>query len=55
MLYLGEDTDTEDGIACRNAERFLKALPEISLTSGLEEMPFEDEDENEDEGFHLTM
>lgn len=55
VLYLGEDTDTEDGIACRNAERFLKALPEISLTSGLEEMPFEDEDENEDEGFHLTM
>ena len=55
VLYLVEDTDTEDGIACRNAERFLKALPEISLTSGLEEMPFEDEDENEDEGFHLTM
>lgn len=42
VLYLGEDRDTEDGIACRNAERFLKALPGITLSSGLEENVSED-------------
>ncbi len=35
VLYLGEDMDTEDGIAYRNAEQFLKTLPEITLASGL--------------------
>ena len=39
VLYLGENLDTEDGIAYRNAEQFLKNLPEITLESGLEEMP----------------
>lgn len=43
VLYLGENTDTGDGIAYRNAEQFLKELPEISLTSGLEETESEDE------------
>lgn len=38
VLYLGENLDTEDGIAYRNAEQFLKDLPEITLESGLEEM-----------------
>lgn len=38
VLYLGEDMDTEDGIAYRNAERFLKKLPEVTLDSGLEEI-----------------
>ena len=42
VLYLGEDSDTKDSIAYRNAERFLKALPAISLTSGLEEGEAED-------------
>lgn len=51
VLYLGENKDTEDGIAYRNAEQFLKALPEISLTSGLEET----ESEDETEGMQLTM
>lgn len=51
VLYLGENTDTEDGIAYRNAEQFLKALPEISLTSGLEET----ESEDETEGMQPTM
>lgn len=37
VLYLGENTNTEDGIAYRNAEQFLKNLPEVSLISGLEE------------------
>ena len=46
VLYLGENKDTEDGIAYRNAEQFLKALPEISLTSGLEETESEDETED---------
>ena len=51
VLYLGENKDTEDGIAYRNAEQFLKALPEISLTSGLEEP----ESEDETEGMQPTM
>lgn len=51
VLYLGENRDTEDGIAYRNAEQFLKALPEISLTSGLEET----ESEDETEGMQPTM
>ena len=51
VLYLGENKDTEDGIAYRNAEQFLKALPEISLTSGLEET----ESEDETEGMQPTM
>ena len=51
VLYLGENKDTEDGIAYRNAEQFLKALPEISLTSGLEEI----ESEDETEGMQPTM
>lgn len=49
VLYLGEDVDTEDGIAYRNAEQFLKTLPEITLESGLEETL------SEDEGFHPTL
>lgn len=33
VLYLGEDMDTEEGIAYRNAEQFLKNLPQIELVS----------------------
>ena len=55
VLYLGKDINTSDRIAYRNAERFLQGLPEISLTSGLEETQFEDEVQDEGEGFHLTM
>jgi len=51
VLYLGEDYDGEDGIAYRNAEQFLKNLPEISLESGLEETP----DEDESSGIRPTM
>lgn len=29
VLYLGENLDTEDGIAYRNAEQFLKSLPDF--------------------------
>ncbi len=36
VLYFGENLDTEDGIAYRNAEQFLKNLPDINLESGLE-------------------
>lgn len=35
--------DSEDGIAYRNAEEFLKKLPNISLNSGLENVVSEDE------------
>lgn len=45
VLYLGEDLDTEDGIAYRNAEQFLKQLPGITLESGLEKTVSEDEDQ----------
>jgi len=38
VLYLGENMDSEEGIAYRNAEEFLKNLPQISLDSGLEEI-----------------
>lgn len=43
VLYLGENMDSEDGIAYRNAEEFLKNLPNISLNSGLENVVSEDE------------
>lgn len=36
VLYLGESMDSEEGIAYRNAEEFLKQLPKIELSSGLE-------------------
>lgn len=36
VLYLGEEIDTEDGIAYRNAEQFLSGLPAVELVSGLE-------------------
>ncbi|MDO5136305.1 MAG: AAA family ATPase [Eubacteriales bacterium] len=51
VLYLGENLDTEDGIAYRNAGQFLKQLPGITLESGLEEIASEDEDP----GFTPTM
>lgn len=51
VLYLGENMDVEDQIAYRNAEEFLKNLPTIELSSGLEEA----ESENEDQGFYPTM
>ena len=35
--------DSEDGIAYRNAEEFLKNLPNINLVSGLEHAVSEDE------------
>ena len=40
VLYMGEDMDTEEGIAYRNVEQFLKRLPHITLVSGLEETVF---------------
>ena len=42
VLYPGEDTDTEERIAYRNVEGFLKELPDITLASGLEENAFDD-------------
>lgn len=51
VLYLGENQDTEDGIAYRNAEEYLKSLPNFELSSGLEET----ESEDEDQGFYPTM
>lgn len=46
VLYLGENMDSEDGIAYRNAEEFLKNLPNISLNSGLENTIAEDESQS---------
>ena len=43
VLYLGPNQNTEHGIAYRNAEQFLKNLPQITLESGLEEMLSEKE------------
>lgn len=43
ILYLGEELDTEDGIAYRNAQAFLKNLPDIALESGLEDACSESE------------
>lgn len=31
VLYLGDELDTEEGIAYRNAEQFLKTLPDVKL------------------------
>ena len=49
VLYLGADMDTEDGIAYRNAETYLKVLPDIDLDSGMEP------EQTEHHGFDLTM
>ena len=35
VLYLGDNMDTEDGILYRNAEEFLKKLPEFTLDDEL--------------------
>ena len=51
ILYRGENFNTEDGIAYRNAEEYLKNLPAITLDSGNEEIPTEDEDQ----GFRPMM
>lgn len=51
VLYLGDDLDTEDGIAYRNAETFLKNLPNITLNSGIEEIQADDEAQ----GFQQTF
>lgn len=45
VLYLGDDMDTEEGIAYRNAEQFLKNLPQIELVSNLEDGMSEDEEQ----------
>jgi len=45
VLYLGENMDSEDGIAYRNAEEFLKKLPDISLNSSLENVVSEEENQ----------
>ena len=45
VLYLGENMDSEDGIAYRNAEEFLNNLPNISLNSGLENVTSEEENQ----------
>lgn len=47
VLYLGPNQNTEHGIAYRNAEQFLKNLPQITLESGLEEMLSEKEVQRE--------
>ena len=47
VLYLGPEQDTPDGIAYRNAESFLKMLPQYQLTPA----PTEDETQ----GFQQTM
>lgn len=51
VLYGGENFNTEDGIAYRNVEQFLKQLPTVVLESGLEETVSEDETQ----GFNPTM
>lgn len=51
VLYSGESLNTEDGIAYRNVEQFLKQLPTVVLESGLEEAVSEDKTQ----GFHPTM
>lgn len=51
VLYSGESFNTEDGIAYRNVEQFLKQLPTVVLQSGLEETISEDETQ----GFKPTM
>ena len=43
VLYLGENMNSEEGIAYRNAEDFLKNLPNICLNSELESAISEDE------------
>ena len=49
VLYLGQPMDTEDGIAYRNAEEFLKMLPQIRLDSGLEKKRHKEIREDEPE------
>lgn len=51
VLYMGENTDTDEGVAYRNAAQFLKLLPDINLSSGLEAAPVDDENQ----GFQPSM
>ena len=51
VLYRGKNEDTADGIVYRNAEDYLKALPDIALSSELKE----DQNEDENQGFQPTM
>lgn len=37
VLYLGQATEMEDGVVCRNVEKFLKELPAIRLSMKSEE------------------
>ena len=53
VLYLGEDLDAGDGVAYRNAERFLNTLPEFSLRADM--VQAKDIEQTDGQGFHLTM
>lgn len=53
VLYLGGDLDAGDGIAYRNAERFLSTLPEFSLRADM--VQAKDIEQTDGQGFHLTM
>lgn len=46
VLYLGNDIDLCDGITYRNAEQFLKSLPNIDISSGFETSISDDEDQS---------
>lgn len=55
VLYLGENLDTKDGIAYRNAEQFLKQLPEMTLENMIMDEPTEGESEKETLSFEQKM
>ena len=59
MLYLGEGQNIEDRSADRNAEWFLKSLPEITLEIGLEmsdvEQEYQEEEHELEQGSIFSM
>ena len=54
VLYLGEDLNAGDGVIYRNAERFLTALPEITMRAEMVQAMI-DTEQNSGQGFRPTM
>lgn len=54
VLYLGEDLNAGDGVIYRNAEKFLTALPEITMRAEMVQAMI-DTEQNSGQGFRPTM
>ena len=55
VLYQGKNIDAEDGILYRNAEKFLKMIPEMESLEKLPELWNMNLSGNEAQEFRMTM